>query len=309
MEPTSNTDAGANVQFAAGVLFGPTEVEPALPIGEIATVWLNSLTATPGSVLPFQAATIAWDVHADAGPLRVLLNGELVGLSGSRVVMPQSSSVYRIVARTPNATRELGRVNVSVDSRACVTYQAPNVLNALDRAWERGLEQSDKMSLTGTPRVSFADGRIHLRADISFGLQRLPGTGSGTIRASFRIGVADRSVVSADEDIDVDLRLPLHARLFVEAIIKAGLAEIEATAQVRTAIGTLATLIGFLGAAPEGSALVSARVVQDGSGIDGISFTACPEQPVERLVARGEVVTGTIEPRIASGRSQLTPPA
>lgn len=127
-----------------------------------------------------------------------MLNGELVGLSGSKVVTPQSSAVYRISVRTPNATRELGRVNVSVDSRSCTTYQASNVLNALNGAWESGLEANDKLFLTRTPQVSFADGRIHLRADFEFGLDPLPGIGNGRILASFRIGVADRSVVTAD---------------------------------------------------------------------------------------------------------------
>ncbi len=254
-ELSGSTHGGRAVRLVSETLFDPTDLGLAPPVGEVATVWLNSLTASPGSVLPFQAATITWDVHAEAGPLHVLLNGDLVGLSGSKVVTPQSSSVYRIFARTPHAIRELGQVSVAVDSRLCTTYRPGNVLNVLDRAWERGLEASEKLTLSGAPQVSFANARVHLRADLKFELGPLPGTGNGTIRASFKIGVADREVVATEEDVDVRLKLPLWARMFPEARFKVAFAQVAATQQVHSAISDLATLIGFLGAAPRGSAL------------------------------------------------------
>ncbi len=286
--------------------FDPFDVGTAPPIHEVATIWLNSLTATPGSVHPFEAATIEWDVHAEGGPLRIELNGELVGLSGSRVVTPQSSSVYRIVAKTPRMARELGQVSVGVDSRACVTYQPVNVLNVLDRAWEHGLQEMDTFSLTRTPTVTFTDGRIHLRADVRFDLDRLPATGTAKIRASFRIGVSDRQVVSADEDINVEITLPLGLRWIPQAAAKVGPARIQATQGVRAAIDALVSLIGFLGAASPGMALVSARIITHESGAEVVSLTQCPDEPLGRLVGPGKAVHATIQPRILTGKIEGT---
>ena len=302
--PSNSGQRGASLPADTTFGFGDNGTAP--PGGEVATVWLNSLTATPGSVVPFQAATIAWDVHSDAHRVRIELNGDPVGQTGSRVVTPRSSSVYRITATTPNASRELGRVSVGVDSQACVTYQALNIPHVLNGAWESGLESNENFSLTQEPKVTLANGKVHLRADFKFDLPDLPvGKGTGSIRASFRIGVADREVVTASEAIDVDLKLPVWARWLAEAAgtpveTRLASARLSATQDVRDAIGGMAQLIGSLGAPELNMALVSAQVAAGQGGVDGFIFTACPDEPLGRLIGPGEALQGKIEPRIVT---------
>lgn len=277
-------------------------VGPVDPGGEIATVWLNSLTATPGVVRPFEAATIAWDVHADVVRPRIELNGEPVDLVGSRVVTPHSSSTYRVVARTSNTTRELGRVDVDVDARACITYEPASMLHVLNGGWRLGLEDIDNIALKKEPRVVLEDGKIHLRADFGFELGRIPATGSGKIRATFGIGAVDRNVEPWGIDIDVELSVPWWVWAIPGAIIGLNLAlgseRARARASVRDAIADLSRLVQFWSAPPSGMSLHSVRVQQDENGRDAIRVTACPDDPLRGLLGLGAAVEGNLAVRL-----------
>src|SRR5947208_13476345 len=71
----------------------PSEPSPCLDVVAI------GLTATPSKIALGQSSTVSWSVEGGDGcaELRVRLNGEIVGTSGSRRVWPTRTATYNIV--------------------------------------------------------------------------------------------------------------------------------------------------------------------------------------------------------------------
>jgi hypothetical protein len=89
----------------------------------LGAVQLNSFTANPPTILPFQGpATLRWSASVPVG-CRVSfgINGRAVGRSGSLEVLPAVDTTYALSASVRGASRVLGRVTVDVDTSACVS--------------------------------------------------------------------------------------------------------------------------------------------------------------------------------------------
>jgi len=101
-------------------------------------VELHSLKATPGTIVPFEASEIAWNVSGPAG-FALFLDNATVPKIGERVVTPSSTRTFRLRARALGETRELGAVTVTVDAAACRI--APVPLLVVEQKVREGIEE------------------------------------------------------------------------------------------------------------------------------------------------------------------------
>lgn len=83
-------------------------------------VHLQSFTATPGTIVPFQKSTLTWHVTIPDSVSSVLdvtikLGNTPVPASGSYPVSPLNTGAFLLTAHSPNASRNLGTAVVHVD--------------------------------------------------------------------------------------------------------------------------------------------------------------------------------------------------
>ena len=111
----------------------PSPVETTVnPRRALSKVQLESFTASPNPLLPFDQATLNWHVtlpDASLGEVRIILEGgglkTPVKVHGSRSVSPTTTTTYKLTALSPPLSKSLGSVTVVVDTSACLTEEIP----------------------------------------------------------------------------------------------------------------------------------------------------------------------------------------
>ena len=88
-------------------------------------VQLESLSATPGTIAPFAASKIAWNVSGPGG-FSVRLDSAQVPRIGEKLVTPLSSRTFKLIASAGRFKQTLGAVTVTVDQAACKIIPVPN---------------------------------------------------------------------------------------------------------------------------------------------------------------------------------------
>ncbi|MDQ3934983.1 MAG: hypothetical protein M3340_10195 [Actinomycetota bacterium] len=98
----------------------------------LGAVRLESFTANPTTIRPFEQAQLGWRVNIESGagarPTLRLRGGGFntnVPLAGSKGVSPTSSTTYSLVAVRPPGERVLGAATVTVDPAGCITLSTP----------------------------------------------------------------------------------------------------------------------------------------------------------------------------------------
>jgi hypothetical protein len=107
----------------------PMDPEQVREIQLLAEASLVAFTATPNPVAPFGRSTLAWDITMPKTVIpgvnvQVHLSGEgfgdqVVDPKGSRPVAPYSGAPYAVSLRTPLASRQLGTLDLVVDTGSC----------------------------------------------------------------------------------------------------------------------------------------------------------------------------------------------
>lgn len=111
-------------------------------------VELKSLKATPGTIAPFAASLIEWNMSGPAG-FSVLLENTSVPKIGDQLVTPLSTKTFRLKARAGRITQTLGEVTVTVDQTACRIVPVPN--HFVQTKVQEGIDQL-LLELSGTAR-------------------------------------------------------------------------------------------------------------------------------------------------------------
>src|SRR5215204_2044299 len=94
-------------------------------IAILAQVELHSFTATPGTITPFAASLLAWNVSGPAG-FSLQLESKKVAKIGDQHVTPLSSKAFHLRAIAGRITQVLGTVTVTVDKSACKIVPVSN---------------------------------------------------------------------------------------------------------------------------------------------------------------------------------------
>jgi hypothetical protein len=88
-------------------------------------VQLHSFTATPGTITPFAASLLAWNVNGPPG-FSLHLESKAVAKIGEQHVTPLSSKAFHLRASAGRIKQVLGIVTVTVDQSACRLVPVPN---------------------------------------------------------------------------------------------------------------------------------------------------------------------------------------
>lgn len=92
---------------------------------------LDSFTASPSTIRPFQQSTLNWSIHVQDAHDTVrlkLVGGGLnfqVSPQGSRVVSPSRTTTYKLVVKSRQADVNLGLRTVQVDTSDCMAIIQP----------------------------------------------------------------------------------------------------------------------------------------------------------------------------------------
>jgi hypothetical protein len=119
----------------------------------LAKVKLESFTAAPSTIVPFQSSTLAWTVSGPKeGGFTVDLDGVAVAATGKLAVSPPASRAYGLTAHAGTITTDLGGTYVTVDTSACqmVPTRLPNSTQLILQQLMEGILKGDK-SLYQTP--------------------------------------------------------------------------------------------------------------------------------------------------------------
>jgi hypothetical protein len=101
-------------------------------------VELHSLKATPGTIVPFAASAISWNVSGPGG-FELLLGTSQVHKVGEKLVTPLATKAFPLSARAGRITQVLGTVVVTVDQAACRIVPVPNLV--VEQFVREGIEQ------------------------------------------------------------------------------------------------------------------------------------------------------------------------
>lgn len=105
--------------------------EPDLSIlGDLSKIDLISMDAEPDTISPFGTSVISWAVEDRDSRCSVRLNGVNVPLVGSMRVSPNTNFPYYLKAYNGMHTKDLGQVEVRVNTSACVIDTYPYVNQA-----------------------------------------------------------------------------------------------------------------------------------------------------------------------------------
>ena len=265
-------------------------VPPIDPGIGVKDVFLRHLSVKPGSIVPFGAAVLRWDV--DAPPtVRIKINDEFVDQVGSMVVQPATSTTYRVLALSGQRSTELGRAELSVNVAACVGSELLNPQSFLTAVLTAAIGAMDGMYTDGPQIVEFQPGRITFRLRLRKDVNNFYDP-DVRIDASFGLRVEGGRLLSASEQVTANVSVPWYAWFtpfaFPALAIALDMARDTATAGGHAAIREMVKLLEFLWVPQPGMRRHSIRVGRDANGSGTIELTDCPNGPLDDLPGLSE---------------------
>ena len=246
-------------------------------------VTLESFTASPPSILPFEASLLRWEVSGLTPGVRILLGGSTVGPSAQRTTQPVTTRDYVLTASSGPAHKTLGRVTVSVDVSACVESELGNPFPLMRGVLDTFIENHPDYywSAPGPDklRVELIDDQIDLYMRFRKRLNNAPDLWI-TLRGRFGLLVENGRLAASITAATGSAKFPTWFELIGGITAFLGLAvndaKEEATQAARDTIQALVTALNLLVAPGNGMRLHTTRV---GTGADGpfIAITVCPD--------------------------------
>jgi hypothetical protein len=262
------------------------------------TVFLESFTATPSTIRPFEASVLEWEVTSDVDVApTVKINSQLVPFEGLMTVRPRSSSTYRLYAKDGPRFLQLGQVEVTVDKSDCELGGIADAESILGAAFQTQIESDPELYFS--KRV-IRQGRTYVAEDIlpvvkvdetgidlslRFG-KHLNNRPDPTIEADFRFNwiIVDDAIEPNFLKADVSVSFPWWAYAIPGAvpglIIAAGLGEDNVLDRVRNGLRQFAAV---LLQPPMGRRILSVRTSPALRGT--IETEHCPEPTRREVVA------------------------
>jgi hypothetical protein len=264
-------------------------------------VSLKSFTADPTAIGPFGASVLSWRV---TGPtpttgmgFQVELSGQVVSKSGEQVVHPASTTTYRLTAKLNQLGKELGSVQVTVDTSRCQINSLFNPGVTIQSSLTAGIVNSGDIYFrdNSLPVVTFSPGRIRVQLQLGARINNFPDP-DVDIDASFGLAVNGGVLEATSEQISVDIGFPLYQSwvwLIPGAMLALPIAldgaKEKAYKKIHNAIQGLVELLDFLATRPKGFHSQSVRV-DDGNNVAGvIEILQCPDDLLRKFATISQV--------------------
>lgn len=257
----------------------------------LAEVQLHSLTATPGTITPFAASKIAWNVSGPNG-FTVRLDTATVPKVGSKLVTPLATRTFQLKASAGRFTQPLGSVTVTVDQSACRVFPIPNhvILTTVQASIEDMLARSPGASRRRPDIVTVDETGIGIDLALKQAVKIYPDP-DVDIRAHWHYRVIGSELVDRMDLLSVKVKFAAYLWLMPWNYPGLPLAKAIAEDNLRSAVTRNAA---------DGAAAI-ADMVPDGARIVSAQHTptnfepfVCPDLPLHSLLAAGATVAGQI---------------
>jgi hypothetical protein len=254
-------------------------------------VQLHSLTATPGTISPFAASVVAWNVTGPLG-FSVLLENKKVARVGDQLVTPLSSKAFHLRARAGRVTQALGTVTVTVDQSACKIVPVPNqfirtiVVESIDQL----LVELPGVSRRGPDVVTVDQSGIAIELALAKVVPKFPNP-DVDISARWQYRAVDGGLVAHFDELTVSVTFPWWVWLLPIAYpglpIAIAMAKDSTSAKVRNKAAEGAEGLESLVAA-------GFRVLSTQSNQANFEMFVCPDASLHRLVLAGAPAVFTV---------------
>lgn len=259
-------------------------------------VSVESFTASPATIKPFEASVLEWKVTSQSGiPPTVKINGQPVPSEGTMTVRPRSSSVFRLSVKHGSAFVQLHKINVNLDTRDCEEGGINEAVGILRGTFALRIEQNpeayllDRYNNMGkivgkiVPVVKIDETGIDLSLRFGAHVDYFP---DPKVKADlrFRWGIIDDVIEPYFLKQDISLSFPFYAWIIPGAVpgltIASGFARAKALRDIRDGLIEFAAL--FL-RPPEGRRIFKIRTSPESRG--EITTEHCPETTSPRVGA------------------------
>jgi hypothetical protein len=236
---------------------------------------IQPLTASPGTVKPFENIDLQWSVNVPAGACEAMpfrLAHRYVSPSGSLQVPAEGSgtNVFALIAYASGKSKILGQVTVQVDASECFMVNIPGSMieDLLDRVVEEIDAEDDlDFSLRKAPLIEVTEEGIRLKLYTSIDTPWYAPTAKVDFDARFGLVAMDGEVFPLYQSFKYSL---IGAWKIVPKAFFAGLVEVvvkpKILAEIRQAIND-----EIENYAPSGSLVLAVEHAQD-----EIRLTVCP---------------------------------
>jgi hypothetical protein len=251
-------------------------------------VELRRFTATPGSIVPFEASLLEWEVTGE-GAFAVLLDNLTVHRSGEKLVTPLSTRTFHLKARVRNVTQELGTLTIAVDGAACRDVIIPNII-----VRQAVQEDIDALLLTmpGVSRrkpdvVTVDETGIGIRLALKKVVPHFPNP-DVDVDAHWTYRVANGDLFAFFDKLDVDVTFPWWVWTLPFAYPGLPIAISMAKDDTRSKVVKKAEGGGerLELAVPGGFRILSAKFT-----VTNFEMRACPDQALRKLVPAGATIS------------------
>jgi hypothetical protein len=251
-------------------------------------VELRRFTATPGSIVPFGASLLEWEVTG-AGAFAVLLDNLVVHRSGEKLVTPLATRTFRLRARVRNVSQVLGSLTVAVDGTACRDVVIPNLIV---RQAVQGDIDALLLTLGGVSRrkpdvVTVDETGIGIRLALKKVVPRFPNP-DVDVDAHWTYRVANGDLFAFFDKLDVGVRFPRWVWFLPFAYpglpIAIAMAKDDTRSKVIKKAEGGAERLEL--AVPGGLRILSAKFT-----VTNFEMRACPDQALRKLVPAGATIS------------------
>jgi hypothetical protein len=256
----------------------------------LAKVKLHSLKAVPGTIAPFAASEISWNVSGE-GKFTVLLDSATVPRIGEKLVTPLTTRTFQLKARAGRIMEVLGKVTVTVDQSACFIAPIPN--HAIETRIRADIDEI--LAMTGgasrqRPDIVIVD-ENGIRLDLAF-FKVIPvyPKAEAYVQAHFRYRAVNSQIVEQFDRLDVDVSFKWYLWLMPwnhpGLYIAGAIAEDDLRLKVRKkAMGGAEALESFV---PAGHRVLTAQHT-----LTNYEMLVCPDHALHKLLVAGAVIQGT----------------
>lgn len=247
-------------------------------------VQLHSFTATPGTITPFAASLLAWNISGPAG-FSLQLESKKVAKIGDQHVTPLVSKAFHLRASAGRFKQLLGTVTVTVDTSACKIVAVSNT-SILDSV-SQGIEQM-LIELAGTSRrapdvVTVDQTGIGIKLALKKKVPRFPNP-DVDVDAHWRYHAVEGELVANFDKLSVSVTFPWWVWLLPFAYpglpIAIDLAKDSTKAKVRKKAADGAEAL-------ESAVDAGLRIHSTESGESDFKMLVCPDATLRRLVLAG----------------------
>jgi len=251
-------------------------------------VELRRFTATPGSIVPFEASLLEWEVTG-AGAFAVLLDNAVVHRSGEKLVTPLATRTFRLKARVRNVTQVLGTLTVAVDGRACRDVIIPNIIvqPAVQQDIDGLLAIMPGVSRRKPDVVTVDETGIGIRLALKKVVPHFPNP-DVDVDARWTYRVSNGDLFAFFDKLDVDVTFPWWVWLLPFAYpglpIAIAMAKDDTRSKVLRKAEDGAERLEL--AVPGGFRILSAQFT-----VTNFEMRACPDQALRKLVPAGVTIS------------------